>query len=135
MASTVTELLRRRFGGKKEVDPLEGWEVGYRQSGGGDGIVADANFIRSPFLTIPNGCTEIYIYHPTNISVGNRMRYYNSNKEYMDFSPQYGINTSTAFNVPTNSAYLRVSFLIECIDNCYIKDDTNNQYIWKGKNV
>lgn len=24
------------------------------------------------------------------------------------------------------SAYLRVSFLIECIDNCYIKDDTNN---------
>lgn len=25
MASTVTELLRRRFGGKKEVDPFENW--------------------------------------------------------------------------------------------------------------
>lgn len=126
---------RRAMMGVSEPPYLDGWVIGYRQSGNGDAIYPDADFIRSPFLHIPIDCQKIYIYHPITITIGNRLRFYDGDEEYLNMSPQYANNSTAYFNVISGSIYIRVSFMVECIDDCYIQDVTHNQYIWKGKNV
>ena len=37
--------------------------------------------------------------------------------------------------IQSSYKYIRICVNIDDIDNCYIKDVTNNNYIWKGKNV
>ena len=65
----------------------------------------------------------------------NRILIYNGNKEYLDY---WNMSTSSirTVNISTASAkYIRVSFRNAWLDDCYIKNNTTDEYLFKGVNV
>ena len=132
MASTVAELMRRRFGGKKgEVDPLDGWTIGYRLNTAGE-VSSDICCI-SPYLNAAAGSTVLYC-NPQTGSVNKGIWTYNENLSgsYLQWAVRDARVNS--FMMPQDRTKFRITMYVSAIDNSYIMDENGN-YIWKGKNV
>lgn len=79
-------------------------------------------------ITFKHGFTSQSLYHRALIE-------YNSNKTFVDYW-----NTGTEIRTVLltgryQTRYIRASLNVNVLDDCYIYDDTNNIYLWKGINV
>lgn len=141
MASTVTELLRRRFGGVV-ANPYEGFEFGKSMDGFGRTTTNDLRF-NSPIypsvvghtytwfgLWINGGATCLNI-HPSS---GDYFR-----GGYTDLTnatqAQAGTITITTGYAGGENGGLRFTGLLTQIDDWWAKDETTGEYLYKGKNV
>lgn len=130
-----SEIIRRRAMYQAKIDEYEGFDFGVVA---GNDVNVWGCFAVSPLIEIPAGCANI--------------RYRNGSPNgfiRIAFCDENGTGVGSQVNYPTNSGgretinttiqssykYIRICVNIDDIDNCYIKDVTNNTYIWKGKNV
>ena len=105
----------------------------------------DRTFIDSSGNAIENWWASLSIFLPIsgNCSLtictartiqGNRVTIYNEAKQYVDYwnlsSPSRTINISNAA-----AKYIRVPFRTVWLDDCYIKNNTTGEYLFKGVNV
>ena len=135
MASTVTELMRRRLEYQAKIDEYEGVVFG----AGFSASILERVFVATPFLEIPSNCTSITI-HFTNIvnkgMYGPRHILYNANKGFVSYWNQTNYASEFTKTMTAGAyAYLRVTLDCDLIDDSFVRDNTNNQYLWKGKNV
>ena len=127
MASTVVELLRRRFGGSKEVDPYEGVLFNAVLSTNNT-TSASTKFCVTPYYETIAGTYTLYFGVASDtgqISIAAN-------------APQDG-GVRGAFRNKTSitlsgGIYFRCALIQAEIDNCWVKDP-NGQYLFKGKNV
>lgn len=88
----------------------------------------------TPAVDIPSNCTSLtlcYKLRAYGVFIGAKV----SNDSSVN---QYNYTTNQKRTVtPSAGLYKTISMTINLdeIDDCYIKDNTNNQYLWKGKNV
>lgn len=144
MASTVTELMRRRFGGKKEGDPYP--ELIKNKGWTGTGEVFSA----------PNDCEGYCVtpFYPVDVVSPNRHSLtvkagYVSGVDIPRGTDVFKItmnasNTSGAWThntdpktISASSSYHAFSATLKMseLDNCYIYDNNTGVYLFKGKNV
>lgn len=131
MASTVTELLRRRFGGKKgEETDLTGWTLG-KGITSANYLVNDDTLCVSPYYDIQGGdIVEIKAFNVYNNSHQCKIMEFNGNtRVFQETMKTVPYSRTTA----SNATIFRCVCSLEVIDDCYIK--INNVYIWKGKNI
>lgn len=102
--------------------------------GGAVGYVPYSGWCVTPFLPVPDGCTNI------TIEAGGT----HSNSILHEFDGEFGYlsywggsaNPRTfSFDYPAQIKYVRASFHTADIQNCYIKDNTHDIYIFRGGNV
>lgn len=129
----ASDILRRRAELQAKLDEYEGCEFGVCLSQ----AVVLAPYGVTPIVAIPANCTSIYFMNPYaywKYAYPVGLVFYDSNKNIT------GSQLLNAWNKTANItagqyAYVRMTFNIDAIDNTYMKDNTNNQYLWKGKNV
>jgi len=115
---------------EEKVAGYEGVEFGYAFNN----TVLKAQLGLSPEVTIPSNCTSLTLCHkmnfPTTLVVAKEI----GGSLYVTHNG----STNKTFN-PSQSGYggkvIRMNFNLAQIDACYIKDDTNGTYLWKGNNV
>ena len=117
---------------------LDGFEWGYYvspTSAAAENKLADNAWALTKFIEIPNGSTSIKVYAGSTDSA-KKLAMYDVNKAYKDY---YGHTpdprTITTQNLGTIWKFLRNSIPLNKIDDCYVKDETNNTYLFKGFNV
>lgn len=102
--------------------------------GGTVGYVPYSGWCVTPFLPVPEGCTSI------TIEAGGT----HSNSILHEFDGEFGYlsywggsaNPRTfSFDYPAQIKYVRASFHMADIQNCYIKDNTHDIYIFRGGNI
>ena len=128
MASTVTELLRRRLMGEAK-DPYDGilWNTGLAPS--------STTYSSTKFCVLP--------YLPIEVA-GNYTLYFGAESDTEQISTMVDSNfahrsafrnrrtlTVSSYDIGN---YWRISMIQAEIDNCWVKDP-NGSYIFKGKNV
>ena len=133
-----SEILRRRAMLQAKIDEYEGVVFGFHCNKGSSSsfsfdTITDVMAI-TPAVDIPSNCTSLtlcYKLRGYGTFIGAKV----SNDSSVN---QYNYTTNQKRTV-THSAglYKTISMTINLdeIDDCYIKDNTNNQYLWKGKNV
>lgn len=117
---------------------LDGFEWGYYvspTSATAENKLADNAWALTKFIEIPNGSTSIKVYAGSTDSA-KKLAMYDVNKAYKDY---YGHTpdprTITNQNLGTTWKFLRNSIPLNKIDDCYVKDEINNTYLFKGFNV
>lgn len=105
---------------------LDGWKYFTTLDTRGNEIPA-ATLMASPYLD--KGGEAISV--TWTVGGGGRAVFYDEHYSYVDY---WNLNVATR-NCPANVRYIRISFPMATIDDCYIYDNTHNKYIWKGKNV
>ena len=134
------DILRRRIEmAQAKADEYEGVILGnwnYSNSTGwsrSEGILAV-----TPLLDYPSGCAKIEFNHKIVRGTLNG-RLYVLDANMMNVNNQVGEVTGSTMTLNAtqmaSARYVVMSLNAEQIDDCYIKDVTNNAYIWKGKNV
>lgn len=131
-----SEILRRRAMLQAKIDEYEGVVFGFHCNKGSSSsfnTITDVMAI-TPAVDIPSNCTSLTLCY--------KLRAYGSfiGAKVSDGSSvnQYNYITNQERTVtPSAGLYKTISMTINLdeIDDCYIKDNTNNQYLWKGKNV
>lgn len=111
--------------GGGEPPYLDGWTMGVSLTTSGELQNASTTMV-SPF--IDKGTSSVSI----TLTKGFRMCYYDENKQGVDY---WSMNGTTTRAVPATVRYIRVCFYIDDIDDSYIKDNTHNTYLFKGKNI
>ena len=87
----------------------------------------------SPLFEIPSGCSEIQFNSGTTGTDNYGLFLFDSNKAYKGY---YDYSSADrVVSVLSGAAYVRLSVDREYQGTCYVKDYTNNDYIWKGINV
>lgn len=141
MASTVTELLRRRFGGVV-ANPYEGFEFGKSMDSFGRTTTNNLRF-NSPIypsvaghtytwfgLWINGGITCLNV-HPSS---GDYFRGGYTNLTNATQTQAGTITITTGYAGGENGG-LRFTGLLTQIDDWWAKDETTGEYLYKGKNV
>lgn len=97
-------------------------------------LIPERDYVTSRLFEVPAGCTQVQ-FRGASSALGNQqiLLCLASDKTYKDW---YSYNAvDRIITLPTGTAYLRLSMAKNDMDNCYLKDYTNSQYIWKGQNV
>lgn len=69
------------------------------------------------------------------ISGNYATHFYDNGKNYIAYYSN-NVNTKRTISIEAGTyKYVRLCFNLLEIDNCYIYDETNGQYLWKGKSV
>ena len=130
-----SEILRRRAMLQAKIDEYEGVVFGFHCNKGGPSFdtITDVMAI-TPAVDIPSNCTSLtlcYKLRAYGVFIGARVSDGSSVNQY-----NYTANQQRTVT-PSAGVYKTISMTINLdeIDDCYIKDNTNNQYLWKGKNV
>ena len=104
---------------------------------GGD-LVALTGYCVSSYIPT-NGALRITIRWasaPADFSTISAMNEYLEGYVYRDY---WAFRTEAMRTVNltggANSKFIRVCFPIDSLDDCYVKDETNDVYLWKGANV
>lgn len=87
-----------------------------------------------PMVEVPSNCTSITVYHKVPNGCNFAVLYNTSQNPTVNY-PSQGGNTRTFAMAAGTYGYMRCTINLDYIDDCYIKDDTNDTYLWKGKNV
>lgn len=116
---------RRAMMGSSEAPYLDGWTLYEALKTDGTTQYGVTTMV-SPFYDKGTSAMSI------TLTKGYRMCYYDENKQGVDY---WSMNGTTTRAVPTTVRYIRVCFYIEDIDDSYIKDNTHNTYLFKGKNI
>lgn len=111
--------------GSNEAPYLDGWTFYESLQTNGTTKYAASTMV-SPFYDKGTSAMSI------TLTKGYRWCYYDANKQGVDY---WNMNGTTTRTVPATVRYIRVCFYIADIDNSYIKNNTNNIYLFKGKNI
>lgn len=122
-----TELIRRRMMAVAQ-DYYKGWVEGYKVGDTGDAIADEDNFL-SPMLPVQGRHRIKWSYNATNTP---RAQFYSPDDSKLTL---YLMNGERTVTVPALAVKIQLSFPVATIDNCYLLDETDNVYIFKGKNV
>ena len=102
-------------------------------------IILERCLVATPFIEIPATCASITIHFSNTASKGLysvRQQLYNASKTWTGYMQQTNYNSDYTFAVTAGQyAYIRATLDCDYLDDAYIKDNTNNTYLWKGKNV
>lgn len=109
---------------------------GIALNGAADGIHADPLTCVTDYLPVPANCTNITVYPGGSGSEYHSVVHeYAADKSYLSYWANMGAERTFDFDYPAQIKYIRATFVIAQIDNCYIIDNTHGQYIYRGKNV
>ena len=110
---------------------------GIALNNGEAGTHADSSMCITEYFPVPTGCTNVTVYPGGTGSVAcSVMHEYDANKSYLSYwGNASGAERTFDFDYPAQIKYIRATFVIAQIDNCYIIDNTHGQYIYRGKNV
>lgn len=129
----ASELLRRRdLLQAKMTEDYPGFGFGVLSTSSNKLTVPTA---LSPLIDIPSNCASLTVAYkfPTNTAVG--IMHVFTNSVYKD---QWGATSNNSRTIPITAGKFDQCIImvnLDEIDNCYLKDNTNNTYLWKGKNV
>lgn len=130
-----SEIIRRRAMYQAKIDEYEGVDFGAAIGGG---KLVTYPLAVTDFIAIPPNCTALHFRHYTDFGVSSGLYafYYDGQKVYKSGQVY---NNPDSVKVSTFSAgayaFTRMCLNLDRIDDCYIYDATNRQYLWKGKNV
>lgn len=131
----TSEIFIRRALYQAEIDKYEGFVFGVGLSS----IILERCLVATPFIAIPSNCASITIHYSNTVAKGLyqvRQQLFNANKAWANYRAQTGYNSDYTFTItPGEFAYLRATLDCDYLDEAYIKDNTNNTYLWKGNNV
>ena len=96
----------------------------------------DIVYAVTPYLAIPDNCISLTVCYMYRGIGGNfSTHYYDNEKNYVDYYAN-SVKTKRTISIKAGTfKYVRMNFNLLEIDNCYIYDETNGQYLWKGKSV
>lgn len=102
-------------------------------------IILERCLVATPFIEIPATCASLTIHFSDTASKGLfqiRQQFFNASKAWVYSYTQTNYNSDYTFTITAGQyAYIRATLDCDYLDEAYIKDNTNNTYIWKGKNV
>lgn len=93
-------------------------------------LVADASWCVTDYIPITNSTSVKWAMGTTNGS--SCICEYLSDKSYEDYWTAYVNPKTITLTGGVNTAYVRVSFYMPNMSNCYLLDVTNNKYLWKA---
>ena len=122
-------IIQRRRALQRVLDQYDGWDFGiisYSRKLFGVAVAV------SPYIAVPSNCTIIRYVLGCDLRPADLI-YYNDSFGQIGYA---NINSGDLTRTPVSgTAYVRVCVDLDRIDNCYIYDKTNGQYLWKGKSV
>ena len=102
-------------------------------------IILERCLVATPFIEIPATCASLTIHFSDTASKGLfqiRQQFFNASKAWAYQYIQMNYNSDYTFTITAGQyAYIRATLDCDYLDEAYIKDNTNNTYLWKGKNV
>lgn len=102
-------------------------------------VILERCLVATPFIEIPATCASITVHFSDTALKGLynvRQQLYNASKTWTGSITQTNNASDYTFSITVGQyAYLRATLDCDYLDEAYIKDNTNNQYLWKGKNV
>lgn len=97
-------------------------------------LTPNRSFHTTRMFTIPTGCTAIRFNAGTTRSDGVDLLFLgNGGSTYVDYNTYTMADREVS--VPSGATNVRLSITRSQVDDAYIYDLTNGQYIWKGNNV
>lgn len=87
----------------------------------------------SPYYEMPSSCSTVRIHLSSSASTNYQICFFNSS-----YSCTSNVNYNSVdkqVSVPSGTAYYRITVNPGAINDCYVYDVTNSEYIWKGINV
>lgn len=131
----TSEIFIRRALYQAEIDKYEGFVFGV----GIGAVVLERCLVATPFIEIPTTCESITIHLSNTASKGLynvRQQLFDANKAWVTSKWQTNNQSDFTFTLTAGQyAYLRATLDCDYLDEAYIKDNTNNTYLWKGNNV
>ena len=131
----VSDIFIRRALYQAEIDKYEGFVFGV----GVSAIVLERCLVATPFIEIPSNCASITIHFSNTANKGLfqiRQQLFNSSKAWAYSFIETNYASDYTFTISAGTyAYLRATLDCDYLDEAYIKDNTNNKYLWKGNNV
>lgn len=110
------------------------WMLNSALQGGTVGYVDSNGWCVSPFIPVPSGCTSITI-NAGGTQSGSILHEFDSEFDYLSYW-NGGSNPRTFnFDYPEQIRFVRATFKMSALADCYIKDNTHNTYIFRGGNV
>lgn len=123
----ASDILRRRAELQAKLDEYPGCEFGVALQ-----ILIVMPLGITPAVQVPNNCTKLGFYSLTSPYM--RAVGFSGQTIATSWTMEPSSEKEARFTAGTYTA-VQMTFNVDEIDNCYIKDKTNNQYLWKGKNV
>ena len=133
----IEMLIKRRAAMMTEVEEeritdLTGWTI--NKSLTAQNFVNDTNWSSiSPYYSVTPG-ESLTIRARNNNSSGCRGVFTTKQANGNSVS-NFDLIPSATVTVPTNAKFVRFMIVTSQADDCYIKNNTTNTYIWRGKNV
>lgn len=131
----MSGVLIRRAEMQAKLDEYEDMVFGV----GVGAIVLERCLVATPYLEIPSNCASITIHFSNTASMGLysiRQQLYTATKAWGNYKSPTSYHSDYTFTLTAGQyAYLRATLDCDYLDDAYIKDNTNNTYLWKGKNV
>ena len=131
----ASEIFIRRALYQAEIDKYEGFVFGV----GLGALILERCLVATPFIAIPATCASITVHFSDTAAKGLysvRQQLYNASKTWTGYMQQTNYNSDYTFAVTAGQyAYIRATLDCDYLDEAYIKDNTNNTYLWKGNNV
>lgn len=124
------DLLRRRAQLQAKLDKYEGCEFGITVVR----VIVEFPPCLLPLVEIPSNCTSLTLKHNIPSANVSAMIMYEGDEAKNNFTTT-SVDTRTYAIVAGAYTHARCLINLDYIDDCYLKDNTNNTYLWKGKNV
>lgn len=133
-------IMRRRAALQSVLDEYPGVEFGILSNAhSGYPMQISIPLVYSPWVDVPSNCTSITICYYIGTFIYNTvvclqiLRGDDTVGYYNVISTN--LNSRTIEKPSLGWQKVRMGMNLDRIDDCYIKDNTNNVYLWKGKNV
>lgn len=118
-----------------EPEHIGEWQDGYKLGASGKSIVADADWILTPYYkVVPAHQIKFWSGVIATVGLVEMPLQFTQVSQRNDF---WGSNTSQGrvITLKNNSYYVMMAILKSAIGNAFIKDNTTGTYIYKGSNV
>lgn len=110
------------------------WLTNTALEGSTVGFVSSSGWCVTPFIPVPSGCTNISI-NAGGTQSGSILHEFDSNFGYLSYWGAGSNPRTFSFDYPSQICYVRATFKMSALADCYIKDNTHNTYIFRGGNV
>ena len=102
--------------------------------GSAAGTVDASGWCVTPFLPVPDGCTSITI-EAGGTQSNSILHEFDGSFGYLSYWGGSANPRTFDFDYPAAIRYVRASFNMSHIKDCYIRDSTHNTYIFRGGDV
>ena len=93
------------------------------------------NCCLSPAFSVPSNCTQIRFRCHNTTNSDLTIGFWKPDGSYSSYYTYNAMDRVVSVSANARGGFVRLSAAWADIDNCYIYDVTNGQYIWKGINV